>query len=67
MAKYWKQFKYPKETTPVAVIQGEDKNSAYLCAGLLEGLGYKKLWQKYLDILVGCVVNIFILTFGIFY
>ena len=47
MAKYWKQFKYPKETTPVAVIQGEDKNSAYLCAGLLEGLGYKKLCVSY--------------------
>ena len=42
MAKYWKQFTYPKGTTPVAVIQGEDKNAAYLCAGLLVGLGYKK-------------------------
>ena len=47
MAKYWKQFTYPKGTTPVAVIQGEDKNAAYLCAGLLVGLGYKKLCISY--------------------
>ena len=47
MAKYWKQFKYPKSTTPTAVIQGKDKNAAYLCAGLLDGLGYKKLCISY--------------------
>ena len=47
MAKYWKQFKYPKGTTPTAVIQGKDKNAAYLCAGLLVGLGYKKLCISY--------------------
>ena len=47
MAKYWKQFKYPKRTKLIAVIQGEDKNSAYLCAGLLSGLGYEKLCVSY--------------------
>jgi len=47
MAKYWMQFPYPETTTPVAVIQGEDKNAAYLCAGLLVGLGYKKLCISY--------------------
>ena len=47
MAKYWKQFKYPKGTIPTAVIQGKDKNAAYLCAGLLDGLGYKKLCISY--------------------
>jgi len=47
MAKYWKQFKYPKKTKLMAVIQGEDKNSAYLCAGLLNGLGYQKLGISY--------------------
>ena len=47
MAKYWKQFNYPKKTIPIAVIQGEDKNAAYLCAGLLVGLGYNKLCISY--------------------
>jgi len=46
-AKYWKQFKYPKKTKLTAVIQGEDKNQAYLCANLLHGLGYKKLCVSY--------------------
>ena len=46
-AKYWKQFKYPKNTKITAVIQGEDKNQAYLCANLLQNLGYKKLCVSY--------------------
>ena len=46
-AKYWKQFKYPKNTKITAVIQGEDKNQAYLCASLLANLGYKKLCVSY--------------------
>ena len=46
-AKYWKQFEFPEETKKVAVIQGEDKNQAYLCASLLEGLGYDKLCVSY--------------------
>lgn len=46
-AKYWKQFKYPKNTKITAVIQGEDKNQAYLCANLLANLGYKKLCVSY--------------------
>ena len=46
-AKYWKQFEYPENTKLVAVIQGEDKNEAYLCANLLMNLGYKKLCVSY--------------------
>ena len=46
-AKYWKQFKYPKKTKLTAVIQGENKNQAYLCANLLANLGYDKLCVSY--------------------
>ncbi len=46
-AKYWKQFKYPKKTKLTAVVQGENKNQAYLCAGLLANLGYEKLCISY--------------------
>ena len=46
-AKYWKQFRYPKKTKITAVIQGEDKNQAYLCASLLANLGYNKLCVSY--------------------
>ncbi len=46
-AKYWKQFKYPKKTKLIAVIQGENKNQAYLCANLLAELGYDKLCVSY--------------------
>ena len=46
-AKYWKQFKYPKRTKIVAVVQGENRKKAHLCAGLLVGLGYKKLCISY--------------------
>ena len=47
-AKYWSQFSgiYP-ETKFTAVIQGEDKNQAYLCATLLANLGYEKLCVSY--------------------
>ena len=46
-AKYWKQYKYPKGTKITAVIQGKDKNDAYLCANLLNNLGYDKLCVSY--------------------
>jgi hypothetical protein len=46
-AKYWKQFEFPEKTQKIAVIQGEDKNQAYLCANLLQNLGYKKLCVSY--------------------
>ena len=46
-AKYWRQFKYPKKTKLTAVIQGKNKNDAYLCANLLAGLGYDKLCVSY--------------------
>ena len=46
-AKYWLQFKYPKKTKITAVVQGEDKHSARLCAVLLKDLGYNKLNISY--------------------
>jgi len=46
-AKYWKQFTYPENTKIIAVIQGKDKNDAYLCASLLVNLGYDKLCVSY--------------------
>jgi len=46
-AKYWKQFTYPDNTKLTAVIQGSSKNEAYLCANLLQTLGYKKLCVSY--------------------
>jgi len=46
-AKHWKQYKYPKHTKLIAVIQGTDKNDAYLCANLLIDLGYDKLCVSY--------------------
>ena len=41
-AKYWRQFNYPENTKITAVIQGKNKNEAYLCANLLQTLGYEK-------------------------
>ena len=46
-AKYWLQFEMPENTKKIAVIQGEDKNDAYLCASLLVNLGYDKLCVSY--------------------
>ena len=46
-AKYWLQFEFPEKTQKIAVIQGENKNQAYLCANLLQNLGYKKLCVSY--------------------
>ena len=46
-AKYWLQFDFPTKTKKIAVIQGKDKNDAYLCAGLLRELGYDKLCVSY--------------------
>ena len=46
-AKYWLQFELPEKTKKIAVIQGKDKNDAYLCASLLVNLGYDKLCVSY--------------------
>ena len=46
-AKYWRQFTYPENTKITAVIQGSNKNEAYLCANLLQNLGYEKLCVSY--------------------
>jgi hypothetical protein len=46
-AKHWLQYKFPKKTKKIAVIQGKNKNDAYLCANLLSDLGYEKLCVSY--------------------
>jgi len=46
-AKYWRQFKYPKKTTLVAVVQGGDESEAYKCYKVLKDLGYKKIAISY--------------------
>ena len=46
-AKYWKQFEFPEKTKKIAVIQGKDKNDAYLCAGLLIVLKTSNLSSKF--------------------
>ena len=46
-AKHWLQYEFPEKTKKIAVIQGKDKNDAYLCATLLADLGYEKLCVSY--------------------
>lgn len=46
-AKYWLQFDFPRKTQITAVVQGKNKNDAYLCANLLQNLGYNKLCISY--------------------
>jgi len=46
-AKHWKQYLFPEKTKLTAVIQGANKNEAYLCATLLKELGYDKLCISY--------------------
>jgi hypothetical protein len=46
-AKHWRQFKYPKNTTLVAVVQGKDESDAYKCYRILKDLGYKKIAFSY--------------------
>ena len=46
-AKYWLQRKYPKNTTPVAVVQGESEGQAVMCYNNLKTLGYKKIAISY--------------------
>ena len=46
-AKYWKQFEYPENTTPVAVVQGKDDGDAYKCFRILSDLKYKKIAISY--------------------
>ena len=46
-AKHWKQFTYPENTTPVAVVQAKSYGEAYECYHLLKELGYKKIAFSY--------------------
>jgi hypothetical protein len=49
-----------KKQNLTAVIQGENKNEAYLCANLLANLGYKN--YVYLMVLLGIMIFSHILT-----
>ena len=46
-AKHFLQFKYPKKTTLVAVVQGKNYIEMYECYYLLKELGYKKIAFSY--------------------
>lgn len=46
-AKHWKQFKYPNNTTLVAVVQGKSESDAYKCYRILKDLGYQKIAFSY--------------------
>ena len=46
-AKYWRQFEYSENTTPVAVVQGKNDGDAYKCLRTLRDLGYKKIAISY--------------------
>jgi hypothetical protein len=46
-AKHWLQYTYPKNTTPVAVVQAKSYTEAYECYYLLKELGYKKIAFSY--------------------
>ena len=46
-AKYFLQYKYPENTTLVAVVQGKTFHEMYECYHLLQVLGYEKLAFSY--------------------
>ena len=46
-AKSWLSREYPKETTPVAVVQANNKSEAYSCYNILKIQGYKKIAFSY--------------------
>ena len=46
-AKHWKQYKYPKKTKVVAVVQATSLGEAGICYKQLQDLGYKKIAFSY--------------------
>ncbi len=46
-AKTWINYKYPKNTTPVAVVQAKDKSEAWECYSILRTQGYEKIAFSY--------------------
>ena len=46
-AKEWLGKNYPEETTPVAVVQANNKGEAYECYHILKMQGYKKIAFSY--------------------
>ena len=46
-AKLWSNFQYPDGTTPVAVVQANDRGEAWECYHILKMQGYKKIAFSY--------------------
>lgn len=46
-ARKWIQYKYPKNTLPVAVVQAETIHEAFECTQIYKDLGYKKIAYSY--------------------
>lgn len=46
-AKVWAKITYPKNTTPIAVVQANNYNEALECYIILKDLGYKKIAFSY--------------------
>jgi len=46
-AKKWLSYKYPKNTTPVAVVQAKNKQEAFSCYHILKIQGYEKIAFSY--------------------
>ena len=46
-AKAWINYNYPKNTTPVAVVQAKDKSEAWECYSILKTQGYSKIAFSY--------------------
>jgi len=46
-AKKWLNYEYPKNTTPVAVVQAKNKQEAFSCYHILKVQGYEKIAFSY--------------------
>jgi len=46
-SKKWLNYKYPKNTTPVAVVQAKNKQEAFSCYHILQMQGYEKIAFSY--------------------
>lgn len=46
-AKHWKQYKYPENTTLVAVVQAKKFGDALVCYKILKDIGYRKIAFSY--------------------
>ena len=46
-ARYWINYTYPENTTPVAVVQATTLHEAFECTQIYKDLGYKKIAYSY--------------------